>query len=72
MEVLKGAIDKHVPKIRSRALPEPKIDRETKEMMEEANRITTLLAMNIGFLAKKKRFTSLRELIREVADSKCG
>ena len=34
-------------------------------MMEEANRIKTLLAMNINYTENRRRLTALREIIRE-------
>ena len=41
-EALEGAIERHVPEIRTRKLPLPEIDPETKNMMEEVSRIKTL------------------------------
>ena len=64
-EALQGAIERYVSKIKSRILPLPEIDQETKDMMEEANRIKTLLAMNINYIKNRSWLTALREIIRE-------
>ena len=64
-KALKGAIERHVPKIRSRTLLLPEIDSETKNIMEEPSRIKIFLAMNINYIENRMRLTSLREIIRE-------
>ena len=62
---LKGAVEKHVPKISSRTLLHPEIYLKTKEMMEEARRIKMLLFMSVDYIRNRRRLTELRELIRE-------
>ena len=72
-EALKGAIDKHVPKIKTRTLPHPQIDRETKELMEESQKIKTLLAMNIDFPENRRKLTKETSRVdqRKMAEGKC-
>ena len=63
-KALEEAIDKEVPKIRTRTLPQREIDEKTKGLMKEAERLKTLLLLNIDYLIKKRRLNALREIIR--------
>ena len=64
-EAIKEAIDRRVPKIRSRTLPHPKIDEETKNMMKEAEMLKMLMAMKVNYAINRRKLIALRELIRE-------
>ena len=44
------------PKIRTRTLPHPEFDEETKGLMEEAGRLKILLSLNINYHINRKRF----------------
>ena len=64
-ESLRKAVERRIPKIKSRTLPHPEIDPETGSMMEEASKIKMLLSLNINYMDNRRRLTALREIIRE-------
>ena len=64
-QVINGAIETCVPKIKARTLQHPEIDRETRSMIEEARRTKVQMVNGIDYVNNRRRLTALRERIRE-------
>ena len=56
---IKKAMEKCVPKIRTRKLPHPEIDQETRTMMEKARRIKIRMVNELDFVNNKRRLIVL-------------
>ena len=54
-----------MPKIRTRTLPHPEIDKETKNLMEEASRLKALLSSHINYMQNRRKLFDLQEITRE-------
>ena len=64
-EVLKKAINNHVPKIKRRTLPHPELDEETLQLMAEAKRLKILVVNGIDYINNIKVLFRTRKRIRE-------